>query len=115
MADFKVGEAKVAKIVKALDRGKIFVLHFEGMTKPVILSQRLAHKDGYVHRTQFNGVTATVTVTEDSNNAANPAFIGDVDLPLANVSTNGLLAQRQNTANNYLTAVLYKEQAMQDA
>lgn len=110
---FKVNELKKdAKIVNVLSRSKSFIVFFEGETAPVILAKVIAAEDGYVHRTQLMGLTVNVTPTQASN-GTQPGFLGTIELPMANVSGNQLLAHRQNRANDYALAQLYSRDVVE--
>lgn len=90
----------------ALSRGKVFVLFFNEVETPILLAKSIAAEDGYVHRSQFNGVRVTVTPTQKSNGGLD-GMLGECDLPMANVSNNSLLADRQAVANKLAMAKVY--------
>lgn len=107
MATKLVANTKVKlKIVNALSRGKAFVLFLEGEDTPVILARRNAAEDGYIHRTQLIGVTGDFTPTQ-ATNGGQPGWLASIELPLAQMSTNPLLQNRQAVADRYAMANLY--------
>lgn len=101
-----IGTPITLTIKGALSRGKVFVLFFNEVETPVLLAKSIAAEDGYVHRSQFVGVKATVTATQPSNGGMD-GMLGEVDLPMANVSNNSLLADRQQVANKLAMAKVY--------
>lgn len=106
----ELNKAIKAPVVNVLSRGKVFVVFFEGHKEPILLPKVIAAEDGYVHASQFTGLTVDAIATQPSN-GTQPGFLGTITLPLANMHNNSFLAARQVAANNYQMAKLYSVNA----
>lgn len=101
-----IGTKVSLKITSVLSRGKAFVVFLEGEETPVIIAKRNAIEDGYVHRSQLVGITADITPTQKTNGTSD-GWLASVELPMAAMSTNPLLTERQRIADKYAMAGLY--------
>ncbi len=108
----------VGKITSCLSRGKVFVVFIDDATTPIIVAKRNVMEDGYVHRTQLEGVTITATPTQEARRTdgtvGQPGWLASVELPMAAMSANPLLQNRQRVADNYAMAALYAVQAAEE-
>lgn len=97
-----------ARFSNVLSRGRAFICFMDGYDVPVILAKVIAAEDGYVHRTQLIGQMAKVTPTQAAQGTSGlPGWLATVELPMSGVSSNQLLAHRQQKANDYSLAQLY--------
>lgn len=97
-------------IKKVETRTKVFILHFNETDTPIQLAKVIASEDGFVHKSQFTigmKVTAIPTQLTVGNAEYGISWFANVDLPLAAMSSNSMLADRQNVANKLAMAKLY--------
>lgn len=111
---FKAGETVDLTIKGALSRGKAFIVFFNEAETPAILAKSIAAEDGYVHRSQLVGTKTTFTPSSKSNGPGGDGWLGELDLPMANVSSNSLLADRQNVANKLAMAKVYATNVVEE-
>lgn len=104
---FIAGTPVELTIKGALSRGKVFIVFFNESETPAILAKSIAAEDGYVHRSQLSGIKVTFTPSAKSNGTGGDGWLGELDLPMANVSNNSLLADRQSVANKLAMAKVY--------
>lgn len=109
----KIGTEFTGKVSSVLSRGKAFIVFFTGEDEPAVLAKRIAAEDGFIHRSQLVNQTVKFTPTAVTN-GNQPGFIGSFDLPLANMSSNPMLARRQDKADTYAMAQLYAVQAAEE-
>lgn len=111
--DFVINQSVSARIERAESRKNIFLLWLEGSNVPLIVNKQIVAEDGFMHKSQFAGLTVTATPTQATNGQL-PGFLANVDLPLANLSTNSLLAYKQQAAARYQSASLYAVSAAEE-
>lgn len=108
-----IGTTVTARIERAESRKNIFLLWLEGYDVPVIASKQIVADDFYVHKSQFVGVTATVTPTQATNGQL-PGFLANIDLPAAGANSNALVMFKQQSAARYQAASLYAVSAAEE-
>lgn len=106
--EFVLNESVTARIERAESRKNIFLIWLEGYDVPVIVSKSIMADDFYVHKSQLNGVLATVTPTQPSN-GTQPSFLANVDIAPANANNNQLVLYKQQAAIRYQQAAQYNQ------
>lgn len=105
------------RIERVLSRGKSFIIFLEGEKIPVILAKVIAADKFFVDDTQFtqlqNPVKVTPTRMAEGGTSGLPAWLANIELPLAPVSNHPLVMRRQEKANDYALAALYAQQAVE--
>ena len=111
----KLNTSITAIVVSAIATKNSFGLFVKDEKEPIFVSRKIAAEDGYVHKSQFIGQSVTFNPTQETNGAQGKGWLGQLDLPLANISNNALLQHRQTTASNYAMASLYREAAVAES